>query len=66
MLDNLQQRSGSSPEERHMDAEAIRNLRSFIAILQDWDRASIADPKTITNRRLVESCFTSPRESDMS
>ena len=49
-----------------MDAEAIRNLRSFIAILQDWDRASVTEPKTITNHRLVESYFTSPRESDMS
>ena len=66
MTDKLHYGADPSPKQQHMDAEAIRNLRSFIAILQDWDRASVAEPKTITNHRLVESYFTSPRESDMS
>ena len=49
-----------------MDAEAIHNLRAFIAILQELDRASGTETKAIGGRRLIEACFTSPRESDMS
>ena len=49
-----------------MDAEAIHNLRAFIAILQEWDRASGPEPKTIGGRRLIESGFTSTKESGMS
>ena len=49
-----------------MDTEAIRNLRTFIAILQEWDRASGAEPKPIGGRRFIESRFTSAKESGMS
>ncbi len=56
----------STPKEQPMDAEAIHNLRAFIAILQQWDRASGAEPKAIGGHRLIESGFTSAKESGMS
>ena len=49
-----------------MDADAIRNLRAFIAILQEWERASGSETKAIDGRRLIESGFTSTKESGMS
>lgn len=49
-----------------MDAEAIRNLRAFIAILQEWDRASGSETKTTRGYRFIESRFTSAKESGMS
>ena len=66
MGDTLKRSRNSLPKEKQMDAEAIRNLRSFIAILQEWDRADSMETKETRNCRLIESCFTSTRESDMS
>ena len=66
MIENLRQRPGSSSEEQRMDAEAIRNLRSFIVILQEWDREAEVELKATQSCRLIQSGFTSHRESDMS
>ena len=66
MVDKLQLRPDSSREEQQMDVEAARNLRSFIAILQEWDRASSGEPEPICGGQLIEAGFTSDRESGMS
>ncbi|MCK5245471.1 hypothetical protein KAR02_01125 [Candidatus Bipolaricaulota bacterium] len=66
MIDRQRQRPDPSPKEQHMDAEAIHNLRAFIAILQEWDRTSCGEPKTTRGHRLIESGFTSAKESGMS
>jgi len=66
MAYHLNRLSEPLPEEQHMDVEAIRNLRGFIAILQGWDRADSMETKTTRRCRLIESRFTSTRESDMS
>ena len=66
MVDHLQRSPDSLPQQQPMDAEAIRNLRAFIAILQEWDRETETKPKITRGCQLIESCFTSSRESGMS